>query len=177
MPAAFWLWLCAALFVAAATYTDIKTMRIPNKLTVPAALAGTALNAALFGPEGVQRALIGLAGGFLLTLLLHLVGALGAGDVKAFASLGAMLGATGAAELLMYSLCYGAAAGLLMLVIRGRLRMLAGNLLHSFIGLILFRKWRYVRIPPSGSALVFPFMIAVLPAFVTMAWLSFGQGG
>lgn len=169
-----WLWLCAALFVAAATYTDLRSMRIPNKLTVPAAIAGTALNGALFGLEGLRAAIIGLAGGFLLTLILHAVGALGAGDVKAFASLGAMLGAAGAAELLVYSLCYGAAAGVVMLGLRGKLRVMAGNVMYALIGLIIFRKWRHVRFSPSESALVFPFMIAVLPAFVTLAWINFG---
>lgn len=84
------------LVVAAAIY-DVRYRRIPNWLTVSGVLAGIAMNTFLAWPSpqrwsGCFFALKGLGLGFGLYLLLYTIRAMGAGDVKLMAAVGAMTG-------------------------------------------------------------------------------------
>ena len=84
----------AVLIPLAATviYHDIRYRRIPNVLVLTALLAGLALNIFFGGVEGLVSSLLGFAIGFLPMLLLHIFGAMGAGDVKLFGAVGTILG-------------------------------------------------------------------------------------
>jgi prepilin peptidase CpaA len=84
------------LVVGAAIY-DVRYRRIPNWLTVPGVLAGIAMNWFLAWPSpqpwsGLLFALKGFGLGFGLYLALYAVRAMGAGDVKLMAAVGAMVG-------------------------------------------------------------------------------------
>jgi len=89
------LWILAGavgLYVALAAATDLRMHRIPNYLTVPAAVSGLAYHT--FSPTG-WGFLVSLGGfgvGFALLLLPGLLGGGGMGDVKLLAALGAWLG-------------------------------------------------------------------------------------
>lgn len=72
--------------------TDWRWRRIPNWLTVPAAVLGLAVNSAVFGWVGVKSSFAGLGLGLLLLFPFVLVRALGAGDWKLAGALGALLG-------------------------------------------------------------------------------------
>jgi prepilin peptidase CpaA len=100
---AYQAWIAVAIVLAAvAAVFDHRTGKIPNQLTMgfiagaPLAHAVTALQveptwqAASVAAGG---SLAGAAIGALLPLLLMRVGAMGAGDVKLFAALGAVAGA------------------------------------------------------------------------------------
>lgn len=87
------------LFVAAATsiaavavFTDTKYGLVPNQLTFSAILGGVTAHGVAGGPEGLLFALQGAALGLGLFLLPFLWGAMGAGDVKLLAGLGALVG-------------------------------------------------------------------------------------
>jgi prepilin peptidase CpaA len=75
-----------------AGWLDFRTRRIPNWLTVPAAISGITLRVALGGWTGAKVSLegLGLALGLLLPLVL--LRALGAGDWKLMGAVGAFLG-------------------------------------------------------------------------------------
>lgn len=81
-----------ALYIAIAAVVDYRTKKIPNWLTVPAAVLGLAYNS--LAPQGLGpvAALLGFAIGFLLLLLPWILGGGGMGDVKMLAALGAWLG-------------------------------------------------------------------------------------
>src|SRR5689334_13282003 len=80
------------LFTLAAAVTDLRQKRVPNYLTVPAALAGLAYHSFAPGGHGVLFALAGFAIGFVLLLLPWILGGGGMGDVKLLAALGTWLG-------------------------------------------------------------------------------------
>lgn len=97
------------LAVAVAVY-DWRERRIPNRLVIPAACVGIALNA-VRGWAGLGFSLGGLAVGLALLLLPHLLGAMGAGDVKYLAAVGSVVGAGGVLRVFLLTLlCYPALA-------------------------------------------------------------------
>jgi prepilin peptidase CpaA len=87
-----WGWWIAFATVAVATVIDWNSRRIPNLLTFPVALLGLVLNGVLGGGWGLAGSAIGLFIGLGLFLVLMNLGAMGAGDVKLMAALGALLG-------------------------------------------------------------------------------------
>lgn len=84
--------LAVATLTAVAAVTDLGGHRIPNWLTVPAALLGLAFHGLAPGGEGILAALGGLGIGLVLLMLPALLGGGGMGDVKLLAALGAWLG-------------------------------------------------------------------------------------
>lgn len=81
-----------AVACVASAVIDIRTKRIPNRITFPAMVVLLALHALFSGTSGLGESALGLAGGFVVFLIPHLFGMLGAGDVKLMAMAGAGLG-------------------------------------------------------------------------------------
>jgi len=80
--------------LAGATYTDLRSRRIPNWLVLPFLLAGIAVS---FGPKnwhgiGIGDSLLGMGLGLLLFGFLAWMGGMGMGDVKLCAAIGAWVG-------------------------------------------------------------------------------------
>ena len=71
---------------------DLRTRRVPDRLTLALASIGVALAAVGGGPSGAVTACAGGLLGFALMLPGHLFGATGGGDVKLFAAAGTLLG-------------------------------------------------------------------------------------
>jgi prepilin peptidase CpaA len=74
-------------------YYDVRYRRIPNPFVVATFLAGVAMNAIFGGLQGAYTSLAGCGLAFVLMFMLHIFGAMGAGDVKLFAAIGAVTGA------------------------------------------------------------------------------------
>ena len=104
-----WMAWGSLLLIGVAFVTDIRTMRIPNWLTLSFAPLGVALHSGINGIGGLRYSAAGIAAGFLPLLLLYMFGGIGAGDVKLFAAAGAWMGCVPVAELMMYSFLYGGA--------------------------------------------------------------------
>jgi prepilin peptidase CpaA len=96
--------LLIALWIS---WSDLKTRKIPNYLTLGAALSGLLYNLACSGLDGLTNGFLGLLLGFGFLILPYILGGMGAGDVKALAALGAWLGPLGTLCLF----CYMAIAG------------------------------------------------------------------
>ncbi|MGA2231709.1 MAG: A24 family peptidase [Tepidisphaeraceae bacterium] len=75
-----------------AAVIDARTRRLPNWLTLGLILSGLARAACLGGVAGLGHGFAGLFAGALAPLILFIMGALGGGDVKLFAGVGAWLG-------------------------------------------------------------------------------------
>src|SRR2546430_1589063 len=85
------------ILVIVAAIWDIRTRRIPNWLTFPGIVLGIALNSFLYQPVGPWFGLVlslkGLGLAFIVYFVLYLLHAMGAGDVKLMAAIGAAAGA------------------------------------------------------------------------------------
>jgi len=75
-----------------AIWIDSRTHRIPNPLVMATLVAACVVQVGFNGAAGIIAALVGAMIGLLFLLPLHLKGAMGAGDVKFMAALGALLG-------------------------------------------------------------------------------------
>jgi len=101
--------LAMLAMLGTAAVTDLRERRIPNRVTLFGAGAAIALSAAETG--GVPTAsLLGMVVALVVTFPLFALGALGAGDAKLAAAVGAFLGLQG---LLPAALFAGIAGGLL----------------------------------------------------------------
>lgn len=82
----------ALLLLATAVVFDVKSHRIPNWLVFSGALVGLAYHALSSHGMGVMASLQGLAVGLVAFMPFYLLRAMGAGDVKLMAMVGAYLG-------------------------------------------------------------------------------------
>jgi prepilin peptidase CpaA len=116
--------IVACLVSLLAAWTDAKTGKIPNHLALPALGVGLLLGALSQGLSGVGLALAGAALCFLVPYVLFRSSrgsAIGGGDVKLFASLGALLGPSTGLEVELASMVLLAVFALFALTWRGLL--------------------------------------------------------
>jgi prepilin peptidase CpaA len=85
-----WWPVCAVLSVA--TFTDLRSRRIPNWLVLPFLLAGIAVSGWMHGWQGIAQSLGGLTLGTVAFGVLAFMGGMGMGDVKLCAAIGAWVG-------------------------------------------------------------------------------------
>ncbi len=91
------------IVVITLAYTDLRERRIPNLIVFPAALIGLGLNAC-WGWAGLWFGIKGLVVGFALLFIPYLFQAMGAGDVKFLAAVGAFLGGVEVIRVLLLAL-------------------------------------------------------------------------
>ena len=108
--------VCLLGFVGAVAFTDLRTRRIPNQLTVAAAAVALTLAGTEAGWRGAMISGVGAVTGLAIFLPLCLAGKLGAGDVKAMGAVGAFVGPVGVLLAGIYTLLVGGivAAGALV---------------------------------------------------------------
>jgi len=99
---------------------DLHTRRVPNRLTLGAALLGLAAAILGLGAMSPASALLGFVVGLVLMLPGHLFGGTGGGDVKLMAALGMWLGAPLIVKAFLYSAIAGGLITLVVATRRGR---------------------------------------------------------
>ncbi len=102
-----WPTLIVLAVVCVATFTDLRSRRIPNWLVLPFFVAGVAVSCFLYGWHGLGHSLGGAGLGLLLYGVLFFMGGMGAGDVKLCAAIGAWIGPMQ----LIYALVFTGLAG------------------------------------------------------------------
>jgi prepilin peptidase CpaA len=114
-------WWPTLIVLAVATFTDLRSRRIPNWLVFPFLLAGIAVSpwrpdwnvhGQVFGWHGFGQSLAGFALGAVLFGILGAMGGMGMGDVKLAAAIGAWVGPI---QLLIALLLTGIAGGIMAL--------------------------------------------------------------
>lgn len=113
---------------AGAIFFDVRTRRIPNVLTLGAALAALAYAGLHGGWSGVETAAAGWAVGAAIFFPFFALGGMGAGDVKLLAAVGAWLGPLNAILVAMFGSIAGGVLALVVALARGYLRTALSNL-------------------------------------------------
>lgn len=176
-----WTLPAAALAVsAAAAFTDLRTGRIPNWLTLTAMLVGLLFHGVGTGIAGLGVSLVGIAVCAVPPGIVYKASdgrGIGGGDLKLFAALGALLGPTQGLEaelssfvlLGVFALFRLAFQGQLLATLAGSLRVLGGALVPRFRGTLAVESTllHEMRMGPAIAAGV----ATVLVVPVVMRWL------
>ena len=104
--------LLLSAMLAIAVHSDLRQQRIPNVLSLFGLLAALALQGLAGGVHGLLWGLAGATVGLLCFAPLYLLRAMGGGDVKLLAAVGAFLGPQGAFVAASLSLVAGGLAAL-----------------------------------------------------------------
>jgi|GEM_PF-5924041 prepilin peptidase CpaA len=111
-------WVIVIIIIAVATISDLKEMKITNRLNAVVGLIGLFYNFLRASFDGLAFAGIGMLGGFGALVILYLVGAVAAGDVKFFAAIGALVGLEFILYTLAITIIFAGIAGLVVVLKR-----------------------------------------------------------
>jgi len=129
-----------------AAWHDVRSYRIPNLLVLSGIVIGILLNTFLpqvMGGIGFLSAFMGLGAGLLVLMPLYLLRAMGAGDVKLMAMVGAFVGPVAMLWVTIYVLIAGGLLAIGISLLRGRLTQVFDNLkLTLLLGMTRSPQWR-----------------------------------
>ena len=119
-------------------WTDWRSRRIPNWLTVPGFLLGVSLNVLAGGWGGLKTSLLGAGLGLLVLLPFVFLRSLGAGDWKLAGALGAFVGWEAMADLLMGSVFVAGIMAMVLVIYKGRFKQTMRNIGRMLASLLTF---------------------------------------
>jgi len=132
------LGLAVALALIAG-WTDWRSRRIPNWLTVPGFLIGVSVNVIANGRAGLAASLLGAGLGLLVLLPFVFLRSLGAGDWKLAGALGAFVGWQVLVDLLMGSVFMAGIMALGLVVYKGRFKETLRNIGRLVLSMFTLR--------------------------------------
>lgn len=156
----------------AAAVIDMKRHRLPNTLTVSAALLGLIFQYGLHGWSGFLNGLAGFCTGLFILLPFYAGHWMGAGDIKLMAAVGTFLGWPDSLLAVALTTGTGSIAALGLLAAQGGLSDYMCR--YGLMAKCLLFTGRVAYVPPKpeeSSTLLFPYALAIaLGTFATLAW-------
>ncbi|HOM01727.1 MAG TPA: prepilin peptidase [Acetivibrio sp.] len=151
-----------AVLVLAALISDIRHYKIKNRLTFSFMLIGLATNLILEGISGLIKSLLGIAVPFLLLFVLYALRMLGAGDIKLFSAIGAVLGFKAALWIMAYSFLAGGVIALIIVIVNRNGKERLFNIFNYLKNVFLtFNIQPYTNFEDKGSKAVFRMAYAI----------------
>ena len=131
--------LLLELLVVTAAFLDLRSRRIPNRLTASGVVAGLSINTYQSGWAGLKTGLAGLGLALLLYGLLFAIRAMGGGDVKLMAAVGAFTGPQPWLSIFAITAVVGGVLAVVTLLARGGLVRALSNVATIMGSLFHFR--------------------------------------
>jgi prepilin peptidase CpaA len=145
---------------AVIAYTDVKYRRIPNVVVLATLVAGLGANAFFGGWRGLGLSLAGCALAFAPMFMLHVFGAMGAGDVKLFAAIGALLGSSLVLPTFVVVVMLGGILAVYSMIRSGTVFSTLHGVLRIFVGLL--PGWEMPRFAmPADRRHTIPYGVAI----------------
>jgi prepilin peptidase CpaA len=168
------VWLLPALFAAIAGFTDWRSRRIPNWLTVGGLVVGLLLNSAAGGWPGAKNSLLGAGLGLVVLFPFVLIRSLGAGDWKLIGALGAFLGPSRLITVLFATVLLAGLMALILVIWKRRLGQTLRNIARMLAAVFSFHLPGPEVSLDNPEALKIPFgvaaAIAVLLNTIGLFW-------
>jgi prepilin peptidase CpaA len=150
-----------AILAVLIAYHDVRYRRIPNAFVLTTVISGLAINAISGGLPGVFASLKGCALAFLLMFMLHIFGAMGAGDVKLFAAIGSVVGASLVFPTFLVVILTGGVLAVCSMIRAGAVRTTMHRVLQIFAGLM--PGWEMPRFAvPADRRYTIPYGVAIM---------------
>ncbi|MGQ0592868.1 MAG: A24 family peptidase [Gammaproteobacteria bacterium] len=162
-----------ALMLSFAAYLDLRYHRIPNGVTFGGAVAGLVLQSYFSGFEALGSGFLGLASGLALFVPFYIRGAMGAGDVKLMAAVGAFLGPSATLVAAALTLIVGGVMAVAILLRHRGFGQLARRYLATLNFLVVTGTLNHAG-PRGGEAAArrFPYALAIgLGTLWAILWL------
>jgi prepilin peptidase CpaA len=141
-------------------YHDVRYRRIPNAFVLATLISGLTLNFALGGLSGALTSLGGCVFAFILMFILHVFGAMGAGDVKLFAAVGSVIGAQLVFPTFLVVVLTGGVLALVSILRSGVFRTTMHRVLQILVGLL--PGWQMPKFSvPADRRLTIPYGVAI----------------
>lgn len=161
-----------ALALVLALYDDIRAKKIRNMITLPAAGTGLIINCLEQGPGGFLFSLSGWIVPVALLITFYRINVMGAGDIKLFAALGAIMGLPFALYSFLFSVYFGAVIAVVMLVRRQEFLKRMTDIYGYFSTVMLTRRL-YTYGNPGDQSSKFVFSAAIVPGTLAYYLISF----
>lgn len=162
----------ASVFFMVICIMDTLKSKIPNFACLLMIIGAFFYHFITAGTHGVLTALLGLFTGFGLFIVPYCMGGMGAGDVKALASIGALLGPTGTFHVFLYTCLIGGVIALLQIVMDGHLLQKWIAWKNALLVLLGTGKFQHVIPDNFSEKLKFPYASAM--AFGYFSFISWG---
>ena len=145
---------------AAVTYFDVRYRRIPNLFVLATLISGLIINFVAGGAAGLLASAGGCLLAFGLMFVLHVFGAMGAGDVKLFAAVGSVFGAQLVPPTFLVVLLTGGALAVYTILRNGTVAATLARVLQIFVGLL--PGWQMPRFEvPADRRHTLPYGVAI----------------
>lgn len=142
------------------TYYDVRYRRIPNLFVLATLISGLIINVAFSGFSGVLSSLGGCALAFFLMFMMHMFGAMGAGDVKLFAAIGAVIGSSLVLPTLAVVAITGGVLAVISMIRAGTVQITMQRVLLILAGLL--PGWQMPRFEvPADRRHTIPYGVAI----------------
>lgn len=142
-------------------YHDMRYRRIPNAFVLTTVISGVVINAISGGLPGALASLKGCALAFVLMFMLHIFGAMGAGDVKLFAAIGSVIGASLVLPTFLVVILTGGVLAVCSMIRAGAVRITMHRVLQIFAGLM--PGWEMPRFAvPADRRYTIPYGVAIM---------------
>jgi len=168
--------ILAGLVALIAGWTDWRSRRIPNWLTVPSAILGVTVNSTLQGWPGLKSSLEGLGLGLLLLLPLVLANAIGAGDWKLVGALGSVLGPHDLLLVLGAAVLVAGIMALALVIYKKRLEQTLRNIVSLLVALVSGHPGQHSVSLDNPETLKVPFGVAVAVAVIAFVGQRLATG-
>lgn len=162
----------ASIFFLLICIVDTISSRIPNFANLFFLLAGFGYQFFIIGISGLLVATLGMLTGFSLMFLPYLLGGMGAGDVKAMAALGALLGPSAIIHVFLYMGLIGGLLALFHYALSQNLKIKCSEWVHSFKAFLYTKSLQSLKPDQQREPLRFPYAAAI--AFGFFAWVNWG---
>jgi prepilin peptidase CpaA len=141
-------------------YHDVRYRRIPNAFVLATLISGLAINTTFAGFSGAISSLSGCVFAFFLIFILHVFGAMGAGDVKLFAALGAVTGAHLVVPTFLVVVLTGGLIAFISIIRTGAFKTTMLRVVQILVGLLPGWEMPRFTIPPDRRHTV-PYGVAI----------------
>jgi prepilin peptidase CpaA len=170
-------WIPTVAFVAVmllAMFLDVRTHRIPNKLTLVGLVAGLVIQL-IAGPAAFLNGLLGAGVALAFGLLLFAMGGMGGGDAKLFAVVGAFMGLKGFFLAMLATALVGGLLALIIALRRGVFWAVLLGMKDVFLQVVtLGRRGERLTIDSPGAVTI-PYGAAIALGSIA-AWFTLHSG-